>query len=84
MQHHKLSSTFQSANIATNSLEEKYPGLTRGVLKKEGEYVNGVYNQDLNPNIILLELGGNNNNIDELTNTIDLIIPIIGEYINER
>lgn len=72
------------SNSINNKIKEKYPDLTRGVLQKEGEYVNGVYNQDLNPNIILLELGGNNNNIDELTNTIDLIIPIIGEYINER
>ena len=42
-----------------------------------------MYNQDLKDNIILIELGGNNNNLDEVVNTIELLVPIIGEYINE-
>ena len=72
------------ANNINDKIKNKYPELTRGVLQKEGKGVNGVYNQDLKDNIILLELGADKNNIDELTNTIDLIIPIIKEYINEK
>ena len=65
-------------------IEETYPNLTRGILLQSGEYVNGIYNQDLAPNIILIELGGNHNSYKEVQNTIDLIAPIIGEYLNEK
>lgn len=66
-----------------NIILNKYPTLTRGIMKKEGYGVNGVYNQDIGPNVILIEVGGNNNNIDEVNNTLDLIADVIGEYINE-
>ena len=79
--------TYQNNLGIANKINEKiiklYPSLSRGILKKEGAGVNGVYNQDLASNIILLELGGDNNNLDEVINTIELIVPIIGEYINE-
>ena len=64
-------------------IKEKYPSLTRGVLTKGGKGVNGIYNQDLNPNMILLEIGSQNNTIDEVLNTIELLAPIIAEYVNE-
>ena len=67
-----------------NLILEKYPTLTRGIMKKEGYGVNGVYNQDLKSNVILIEIGGHENNIDEVNNTLDLIAEIIGEYLNEK
>ena len=74
-------------NVVTrinNIILDKYPTLTRGILKKQGYGVNGVYNQDLNSNIILIEIGSNENNIEEVNNTLDLIAEVIGEYINEK
>ena len=53
-----------------NLILKKYPTLTRGIYKKEGPGVDGVYNQDLNPNIILLELGGYQNTISEVNITV--------------
>lgn len=67
-----------------NLILKKYPTLTRGIMKKEGYGVNGIYNQDLAYNVLLLEVGGNENNIDEINNTLDLISEIIGEYLNEK
>lgn len=67
-----------------NIILKKYPSLTRGIMKKQGYGVNGIYNQDLNGNVILLEVGGNENNIDEVNNTLSLIAEVIGEYINEK
>ena len=67
-----------------NIINTKYPGLSRGIMKKEGPGVNGVYNQDVDSNVILLEVGGNENNIEELINTSNLISNVIGEYINEK
>ncbi len=71
-------------NELNNKLLSKYPTITRGIMKKKGAGVNGVYNQDINSNVILIEVGGNENNIDEINNTLDIISEIIGEYINEK
>ena len=56
-------------------INNKYPNLSRGIMKKRGYGVNGVYNQDLASNVILIEIGGNENNIDEVNNTLDLTNP---------
>lgn len=52
-------------------------------MEKEGKNVNGIYNQDVSENCLLLELGGNENNITEVLNTVDLMSEIIKEYIDE-
>lgn len=62
----------------------EYPSLTRGIMKKQGYGVNGVYNQDLSNNVILIEIGGNENNIEEVNNTLDILASVIGEYLNEK
>lgn len=71
------------ANKLNEMIKEKYPSLTRGILTKGGSGVNGIYNQDLNPNMILLEVGSQHNTIDEVLNTMDLLAPILAEYVNE-
>lgn len=72
------------ANLINDKINSKYPDLSRGVLQKEGYGVNGVYNQDLASNVILIELGGDKNNLEEVENTIDILVEIIGEYVNEK
>ena len=52
-----------------NKLNEKYPNLSKEIYKKEGEGVNGVYNQDFSPRTILVEMGGPENSIEEVLNT---------------
>ena len=65
-------------------IEKNYPTLTKGILEKEGPGVNGIYNQDLKENIILMEVGAQDNTIDEVTNTLDIISNIIKEKLNEK
>lgn len=84
LEHDNYINNLENMNHLNDMIKEKYPTLTRGVLQKEGKNVNGIYNQDLGSNIMLIEIGGNYNNIEEVLNTIDLITPIIGEYINEK
>ena len=67
-----------------NIINIKYPGLSRGIMKKQGYGVNGVYNQDLKSNVILMEIGGHENNIDEVNNTLDLVSLAIKEYLDEK
>lgn len=61
-------------------IEEKYPGLSRGVLPKGGAGSNGVYNQDLSENAVLVEFGGVDNNFEELFRTADAFAEVFSEY----
>lgn len=69
-------------NELNSIIETNYPTLTKGILQKEGPGVNGIYNQDIKENVILMEVGGNENTLEEVTNTLDLIAPVIKEKIN--
>ena len=70
------------ANSINNIIDQLYPNLSRKMIKKAGYGVNGVYNQDLKDNIILIELGGNENSLEEVNNTIDVLANILGDYVN--
>lgn len=61
-------------------IEEKYPGLSKGVIKKEGSGSNGVYNQDMQEKALLFEIGGYENKLEELYRTVDLFAEIFSEY----
>ena len=62
-------------------LKEKYPTISRGIYKKQGKGVNGVYNQDFDKNTILVEVGGEENTIDEVLNTINVLAETLDLYI---
>lgn len=83
-EHDNYEKNLEYSTSINNIILEYYPSLTRGIMQKEGIGVNGIYNQDVAPNVILLEVGGNNNTIDEVTNTLDIISNIIKEKINEK
>lgn len=53
-----------------NLLNEKYPGLSKGIYKKGGPGVNGVYNQDFSKRTILIEIGGYENTPSEVLNSV--------------
>jgi stage II sporulation protein P len=65
-------------------IDKDYPDLSRGVLTKKGKGVNGVYNQDLDSNVFLIEIGGVDSNIEEVTNSISIMVDIINKYIKEN
>ncbi len=54
-------------------LENNYPGLSKGIYEKQGVGVNGVYNQDLGSNVLLIEIGGVENNQEEINNSTEII-----------
>ena len=84
IEHENYEANLNITNTINNMIKEKYPTLTRGVITKSGKNVNGIYNQDLNPNSILIECGGYKNSMGEIVNTINLLAEIIKEYINGR
>lgn len=60
-------------------IEEKYPGLSKGVITKEGAGTNGIFNQDLSDNAMLMEFGGYDNKLEELYRTADIVADIFSE-----
>ncbi len=63
-----------------NRLEEKYPGLSRGVIIKEGAGTNGLFNQDLSQQSILIEVGGVENSLDETYRSAEALADVFAEF----
>lgn len=81
LEHGNYEANLQTAEDINAIAGKYYPGLSRGIYKKEGKGVNGIYNQDISPNSILIEVGGIDNNIDEVLNTTEAISNILYHYI---
>ncbi|MDQ0218243.1 stage II sporulation protein P [Peribacillus cavernae] len=63
-----------------NAFQEKYPGLSRGIIQKSGSGDNSVYNQDLSGNAMLIEVGGVDNTFEEMYATIDVFTDVFSEF----
>lgn len=61
--------------------DDLYPGLSRGIFNRETKNWNLVYNQDLSPNAILIEVGSKENNMEEVLNTVDALSNILEKYL---
>ena len=66
-----------------NKINQSYPGLSKGILKKGGEGVNGIYNQDFNGNVLLVEIGGYESTTTEVLNSSLVFAKCFMEAINE-
>jgi stage II sporulation protein P len=71
------------ANKLNEMINKSYPGLSRGVIKKQGAGVDGVYNQDISPKSMLIEVGGYENTIEEVMCTIEALSKVLYEYIGD-
>jgi stage II sporulation protein P len=69
------------ANKLHKMLNDAYPGLSRGVIKKQGTGVNGVYNQDVSPKSMLIEVGAYENTLEEVMITVEAISQTLYKYI---
>ena len=64
-------------------LNNSKKGISKGILQKQGKSVNGVYNQDINKNVLLIEVGGVDNTIEEVKNSVDVLSEVLIKYIKE-
>lgn len=71
------------ADNISSKLNKLIPGLSRGVVGKKGENVDGIYNQDLSKNMILIELGGIENTEEEVNRTISVLSRAISIVLQE-
>lgn len=83
-EHKNYEKNLAFAEALNEKLKLKMNTISRGVIGKEGANVNGIYNQDLHPFALLLEIGGKDNSIVEVTNTMELLASVLKEYIEER
>ena len=81
LEHNNYKENISNVEKINDIANKHYPGLSRGIYKKEGPGVDGIYNQDISSNSILIELGGVDNNIDEVLNTTEAISNILYYYI---
>ena len=82
LEHENYEENIKTASNINDLINKYYPTLSRGIYKKEGAGVDGIYNQDLSGNSILIELGGVDNNIEEVFNTIEALSKVLNYYIN--
>lgn len=78
----------ENANYLVNQdkaykLSNYLNGISKGVILKQGKGVNGVYNQDISTNMFLIEIGGQNNNMEEVAATVNELSLAIDKYIKE-
>lgn len=71
---------YNLTELINRKIKEKYPDLTRGIVLND----NYTYNQELSEKIIFINIGGYENDIVEVKNTIDLLGPIIKEVLDEE
>lgn len=74
-ENYKLNEAYAKAlSVEVNRL---VPNMSRGVMKKTKDDGNGIYNQDLSPKSILIELGGIENTEEEINRTLAVIAKAI-------
>lgn len=78
--HKSYKKNLKFAEYLNSKLNQDYKGLSRGIYKRSDV----IFNQDLNDNAILIELGGVDNQIEELNNTLEILSKIIKEYLGEK
>ena len=80
--HENYLTNFNLANQINDLIKNEDNSLSRGISLKDGKGVNGIYNQDLASNMILLELGGQYNTFLEIDNTLNIVAKVLYLYLN--
>ncbi len=81
LEHTKAENNIGFAEKLNEIIKKDYPGLSRGVLKKAGTTTSGVYNQNLNGKSVLIEIGGVDNSIEEVNNTVEVVSAALASLI---
>ncbi len=83
LEHENYKINLEKATKLSEKIKAFNEDLFRGITKKSGAGVNGIYNQDFDPNTLLIEVGGQYNNISEINNTLKVLAKLLKEFIEE-
>ena len=78
--HEDFAKNLSFAEGVNNIISTQYPGLSKGILKKDKSQGNGIYNQDLSPNSVIVEIGGIDNTAAELHRSVEALADVLSEY----
>jgi stage II sporulation protein P len=81
MEHPNFERNRANAVLLKNEMELLVPGITRNLVMKHGANVDGKYNQDLDPSLLVVELGGIGNTEDQLNRTITVLAKAVATVI---
>ncbi|UFT99049.1 stage II sporulation protein P [Radiobacillus kanasensis] len=82
-EHETYKQNLNFTETLNKKLKEKYPGISRGVFKKDYSEGDGIYNQDLSKHSILIEMGGVDNTKEELQHTASAIAEVLNSYMQQ-
>jgi len=71
------------AEALNKLLNDRYPGLSRGILTKSAHQGNGEYNQSISPGSLLVEIGSVNNTVQESLRTAEALADVFAHYMGE-
>lgn len=83
LEHKNYEYNLEVTNKLNDLIKEDYPSLTKGIYKKSGKGVDGIYNQDVDKNCILIEIGGVDNTIEEVYNTLEVLSNVLTKFVGE-
>ncbi|KRF22531.1 stage II sporulation protein P [Paenibacillus sp. Soil787] len=70
------------AKKINNKFEELYPGVSEGVVTSTE--TKNTYNQEMHPHSILIEIGGQENSLEEVYRTTDMLAGIIKDLLKQE
>lgn len=77
--HETYMKNYQVSDEINKMVKNNNTSISRGLLLRKGS----SFNQELSPNVILIELGGPYNTKDEVLNTLHILAKSIYEYLEE-
>lgn len=67
------------ANELHEQISAQTPGLSKGILTKDNRQGNGIYNQDISPRSVIVEVGGVDNTAEEISRTIEVLADVLSD-----
>lgn len=77
--HASYKQNYQLADELNKKLKNKNNKISRGIFVRE----TSSYNQDLNSNVLLIEVGGPHNSMEEVKNSLMLLADVILEFVGD-
>lgn len=78
--HENYAKNLQFTEGLDKLLSTQYPGLSKGIITKDSTQGNGVYNQDISPNAVIVEIGGVDNTLEELNRSTEALADVLSDY----
>ena len=78
--HNNYKENEEFVNSLNDKLNKRIKGVSRGIMKRKDV----IFNQDISKYSTLIELGGVDNTLEEINNTLELLASILKEYIDEE